>query len=238
MRCFGSLSVLTVCCLACYSAHADESLPPVEVTADCIGGTAVLPVSLMGAFHLGQPPNHQEEGHFDDFTLDLTKDQVCQILHDNKPPNCSTSVYPPAPGIKSSSGANWSGNGCGAGSTDPLTTMLTSYLLRVFNSNYSGNLNAPIIGRPDIDFTDTCNRHDGWYTSSLTKARADHRFAAALTTQCGGVGDSAGQGACNTASSEYQLAVDKKGQSSYEEDQAQYKCAAWADSMKKDGCGN
>ena len=238
MRCFGSLYVPLVSCLACHSSHADESLPPVEVTADYIGGTATLPVSLMGAFHLGQPPNHQEAGHFDDFTLDMTKDQVCQILHDNKPANCSTSVYPPAPGIKSSSGSSWAGNGCGAGSTDPLTTLLTSYLFSKLNSNYSGNLNAPINGRPDIDFTDTCNRHDGWYTSSLTKQRADNLFARVLTTQCGNVGDSAGQGACNTASAQYQLAVDAKGDKSYAEDQTQYKCAAWADSMKKDGCGN
>jgi hypothetical protein len=96
-------------------------------------------------------------------------------------------------------------------------------------------LNAPIRGRDDIDFTAACNLHDGWYTSPLRKSRADNMFGQKLLDICSGV-NSAGQGACNTAAAEYQYAVDKFGDKSYAEDQAKYKCAAWGDSMKKNGC--
>ncbi|MGH8040941.1 MAG: hypothetical protein ACREPN_02730 [Rudaea sp.] len=227
--------------LACHTAHADDPapLPPVEVTANVLGGTATIPIYMLPTVNsIIHPPINVTAANIDSMTIDMTKEQVCKMLRDHKPSNCSTSIYPPAPGIKSSSGAIWGGNGCGAGSTDPFTTALTSALFGKLNSNYSGNLNAPIKGRPDIDFTATCDSHDGWYTSSMTKQRADNLFARALTTQCGNVGDSAGQGACNTVSSEYQYAVDEKGANSYAEDQAQYQCAAWGDSMKKDGCGS
>ena len=242
MRCIATLSVLLAICFTCHSAIAQQcnpNCPPVEVNASVLGGGSVtIPASLMPAFHLGQPPNSPFAAQLDSLSIDMTKDQVCKILNDNKPANCSATAYPPAPQVKSASGAAWSGNGCGAGSTDPFNTWLSSYLYGKLNDNYSKNLNAPIKGRPDIDFTEACNLHDGWYTSRLTKARADWLFAQKLNSVCGGVSDSAGLADCNAAESQYQLAVDKYGDAAYAEDQAQYQCAAWGDSMKKDGCGS
>lgn len=232
MRHIGSLSVLFVSSLACHAARANEQLPPVEVTADIIGGTATIPVSLMNAFHLGQPPSTPDAAQIDSLSIDMTREQVCQVLRDNKPDNCTTRNYPAAPRIRSASGAAWAGNGCGAG---PWTTALgTGYLTVLLPGVFSGDLNRPVQGNPSIDFTAFCNGHDRGYTSFASKQTVDQRFADALHSFCQGSTD---QQLCNGFASTYVKAVQKYGVSAYAEDQAQLKCAAWGDSMKKNQCG-
>lgn len=236
MRCLIALLIVAVSMIA-HNVFAQEMLPPVEVTAHAIGGDVTLPLYVLPRVS-AYSPTHMSMTSAEGQSIDLTKAQVCKMLKDSKPKNCSTSIYPPAPNVKSSSGADWAGNGCGAGSTDPLTNALISALYGLFSADYSGNLNAPIKGRPDIDFTHTCNKHDGCYTSMTPKVRCDNQFNHDLSEQCGGVADSAGMGSCNAAELKYGIAVHDDGQSSYDEDQAQYQCASWGDSMKKDGCGS
>lgn len=238
MRCFGSLSVLLVSCLSCHAAHADpmppgDPQPPVEVTANYIGGTATIPFFMMSAFHISQ----QEAAHIDDITLDMTKDQVCQTLRDNKPSGCTTQNYPPAPGIQGASrdgtsGAVWAGNGCGA---DPWSSAEGDIALSILLPGiYSGDLNRPLKGNPSIDFTVICNDHDRGYTSRFSKTFVDNRFSRALDSFCSG---STNQQLCNGFAATYVDAVKKYGPAAYAADQAQLKCAVWGDSMKKNQCG-
>lgn len=236
MRCLIALLIVAVSMIA-HNAFAQETLPPVEVTAHAIGGDVTLPLYVLPRVS-AYSPTHMSMTSAEGQSIDLTKAQVCKMLKDSKPKNCSTSIYPPAPNVKSSSGADWAGNGCGAGSTDPLTNALISAFYGLLSADYSGNLNAPIKSRPDIDFTATCNKHDGCYTSSRPKASCDFQFGRDLNAQCGKVGDTAGMADCSTAIGKYEHAVDDDGEESYEEDQQQYQCASWGDSMKKDGCGS
>ena len=100
MRFVTCLPVFAIC-FSFQTAHADEQLPPVEVTANIIGGTATVPVFMVPVVHLGQTPNQTSAAQYDSLTLDMTKDQVCEMLRDNKPAKCSADSYPPALGINS-----------------------------------------------------------------------------------------------------------------------------------------
>lgn len=167
-----------------------------------------------------------------DYVTDLSRVQVCQVLKQHPPQNCTMSNYPASPGIRSAAGAAWAGNGCGA---SPMSTAFASVILqRISAGLYSGDLNKPVKRNPAIDFTAICNNHDRGYTSIATKATTDTIFANQLSALCNASpGD---VGTCLAFKNAYVLAVKTLGGSAYDQDQKQLACSAWGDSMKKSGC--
>lgn len=211
------------------TAHAQPTLPAVEVTASTSdGGSVSIPFFAKAT---GPLSPYIKVGQDGDTTVNMTKSQFCSALAGLKPSNCSTSTYPPAPGIPSASGATWSGNGCGAG---PWSTAFASGALSaMFGSRYSGDLNHPVAGNPSIDFTNICNQHDRDYTSLVSKLQADNNFSSRLSSFCGGSSDPT---SCQSFANAYVNAVSNFGTGAYQADQTQLQCAAWGDSMKKSGC--
>lgn len=168
----------------------------------------------------------------EDFETDLSRAQICSMLKKHQPLNCTTSNYPASPGIPSSFGAVWAGNGCGAG---PLTSAFLSALARyIVPGSYSGDLNKPVKDAPGIDFTAICSAHDAAYTSRSTKAIADMAFERNLGNLCQATGSY--RATCTSFQNAYVYAVGTLGQSAYDADQQQLTCSAWGDSMKKSGC--
>lgn len=167
-----------------------------------------------------------------DYVTDLTRLQVCQVLKQHPPQNCTMSNYPASPGIPSAAGATWAGNGCGAG---PMSSAFASAILkRTSGGKYSGDLNKPVKYNPSIDFTSICNNHDRGYTSVATKKQTDNIFASKLTALCGAAPSD--RTTCQAFADDYVWAVRNMGDSAYEDDQKQLACSAWGDSMKKSGC--
>ncbi len=167
-----------------------------------------------------------------DYSTDLSKLQVCQVLRQHPPQNCTTSNYPASPGIPSASGAHWAGNGCGSGAMS--TAFASAILARLDAETYSKDLNKPVKYNPSIDFTSICSEHDGNYTNGRTKDFADSRFQSQLEALCGAAPSDAGS--CMSFKSTYVWAVKTLGESAYEDGQKQQACSAWGDSMKKSGC--
>jgi hypothetical protein len=236
MRRFATLSVLLASCFASHVVMAQDcspsgSCPPIEVNANTLDGSATIPVFLIPAVQ-AYSPNHTNILPIDDQSVDLTKAQICTVLRNNKPAGCTTSNYPAVPRIPSASGATWAGNGCGA---DPWSSALgAGYLTAMLPGIFSGDLNRPVEGNKSIDFTSFCNNHDRAYTSNASKQFADNQFAKQLQNFCQG---SSNQQLCNGFASTYVDAVKQYGAAAYAEDQADLRCAAWGDSMKKDQCG-
>ncbi|MEO8809143.1 MAG: hypothetical protein ABI386_02705 [Rhodanobacter sp.] len=231
-RICGALSsVITLAVLVVGIANAGvTNLERVVVTASTSDNFKVfLPVEFIPAARLQPLFDSVGEG---EYYTDLNRSQVCEVLRQHPPQNCTISNYPAAPGIPSASGAEWAGNGCGTG---PFTSAFVSAALELANLNtYSGDLNKPVKGNPSIDFTSICSEHDEHYTSGVTKAFADRGFQTRLNALC--VGASSGGAACSTFANIYVNSVKNLGASAYEADQAQLRCAAWGDSMKKSGC--
>ena len=167
-----------------------------------------------------------------DYVTELSRLQVCQVLKQHPPQNCTMSNYPASPGIRSAAGATWAGNGCGA---SPMSTAFASAVLqRISAGMYSGDLNKPVKYNPSIDFTAICNNHDRGYTSTAPKATIDAIFANQLSSLCNA--SPSGVGACLAFKDTYVWAVKTLGGSAYDDDQKQLACSAWGDSMKKSGC--
>ncbi|MEO8746248.1 MAG: hypothetical protein ABI379_01100 [Rhodanobacter sp.] len=167
-----------------------------------------------------------------EYVTDLTKSQVCQMLREHPPQNCTTSNYPASPGIPSASGAVWAGNGCGTGPF--ATAFLSAILARLDPQTYSKDLNKPVKNNPSIDFTSICSEHDGNYTSSRTKSYADARFESHLEGLCAAALSDVTS--CMSFKSTYVWTVKTLGTSAYEADQQQLVCSVWGDSMKQSGC--
>lgn len=239
MRRFATISLSLVACLACHVAFAGpQQLRDNEVWATTIDGFSVMiPPYGMGGYHLGQPPNHQEAGHYnDDWTVDMTKEQVCKKLSDSKPANCSENDYSAAAGIPSSSGDTFQGDGCsegniGAGSG--LNLEMFTDLKNNLGNNFSRDFNAPSKVRPSLNFTTVCNTHDFWYSAHLTQENVDHAFALAANLLCVA---GAAQGDCNNAVNAYSKAFAKAGGDAYAARQLKAQCSSWGHAMKTNHC--
>lgn len=178
-------------------------------------------------------PNHSSIGDIE-FETELTRQQVCQVLMQHPPQNCTTSNYPASPGIPSAAGATWAGNGCGAG---PMSSAFLSMGLGIrYPGLYSGDLNKPIKGNPSIDFTSSCNKHDELYTSGASKSFADAAFGRKLSSVCTAAPSDGGT--CLAFRDTYVSTVQNYGDSAYAADQQQLACSAWGSSMKKSGCSS
>jgi hypothetical protein len=214
------------------SAKATDTttFPTVRVTATTSDKFVVyLPADFIPSAKLR--PSYSSIGETD-FETDLSRMQVCQVLRQHPPQNCTTSNYPASPGIPSASGAEWAGNGCGSG---PMSTAFASMGLEILHPGlYSGDLNKPVKGNPSIDFTSSCNKHDELYTSGVSKSFADSVLRTRLSNVCShalGDGDT-----CLAFRDTYVSTVQSHGGSAYAADQQQLACSAWGDSMKKSGC--
>jgi hypothetical protein len=208
------------------------TLEPVVVTAATSDNfTVFLPADFIPAARL--TPSYRSIGQWD-YSTDLTKAQVCKVLKDHPPQNCMTSNYPASPGIPSASGAQWAGNGCGAGAYT--TAFLTAALEARHPFTFSGDLNKPVKGNPSIDFTSSCNKHDEFYTNGAEKGFADLALGRHIKEVC----DSAvtDGGLCLAFKDTYVSTVQAHGESAYEADQKQLACSAWGSSMKKSGCSS
>lgn len=167
-----------------------------------------------------------------DFVTDLSRLQVCEVLRQHPPQNCTTSTYPASPGIPSAAGAEWAGHGCEPG-TSP-NVFVSAVLKRLNTGTYSADLNKPVRYNPSIDFTSICSIHDGLYTSGAKKAFADASFGQRLASLCrAALSDGA---ECLRFTNAYVWAIKNLGDSVYEADQKQRVCSAWGHSMKKSGC--
>lgn len=212
------------------NAQSVVTLQPVQVTATTSDHVIVsVPVDYLQTLRFQR--QYASIGETD-YVTDLSRAQVCTVLKQHPPQDCTMSNYPASPGIRSASGAVWAGNGCGA---SPISSALASVVLRGLHpSTYSGDLNKPVKGNPSIDFTAICSAHDQGYTSVATKEMADNSFDWQLKVLCSAAG---GDGAlCQSFANNYVYAVKNRGSSAYEEDQKQLACSAWGDSMKKSGC--
>lgn len=224
-----TVSILAVAVIGIANAKVTD-LGRVIVTATTSDNILVsIPVDYMAVTRL-----KRDEASISDtiYVTDMSRSQVCAVLKQHPPQNCTTSNYPASPGIPSARGAEWAGNGCGTGPF--ATAFLSAILARLDPQTYSNDLNKPVKNNPSIDFTGICNEHDSNYTSAGTKAFADHRFERQLEAMCNaGPGD---VGSCMSFKSTYVWTVETVGKSAYDADQAQLACSAWGDSMKKSGC--
>lgn len=191
--------------------------------------TVFLPAEFIPAARFS--PSYSSIGEWD-YSTDLTKAQVCKVLKDHPPRNCTTSNYPASPGIPSASGSQWAGNGCGAGA---VSSALASVALEgLYGYLYSGDMNKPVRGNPLIDFTSICNMHDELYTNGSEKYFADQFFDRHLKSLCQAA--TSDGSTCTSFRNTYVWAVKNHGESAYQADQQQLACSAWGDSMKKSGC--
>jgi hypothetical protein len=171
----GALCALSL--VAATPAFSQDAPPPMFDVTTVDGFTMTIPGSMMGNVfggHLAHSPS-RSPGDDNQYTTDLTKQQVCQDMKSNPPKDengntCTTTTFPAAPNIPSASGAAFNGNGCGAG---PWGTAFGSSVLGARHPNdYSGDLNKPVKTNPSIDFTSICNAHDTCYTSSAIGGKA------------------------------------------------------------------
>lgn len=229
------ISLLTVIILAAVfvgivNAQDVTDLERVVVTATTSDNVIVsIPVDYM---EIARYQRQFDSISDTDYVTDMSRAQVCQMLKQHPPQNCTMSNYPASPGIPSAAGATWAGNGCGAG---PRSTFFASAILEQSAQGiYSGDLNKPVKNNPSIDFTAICSEHDRGYTSAAPKAITDSRFGDQLTALCS-VAPSDG-GYCTSFGNIYVYAVKYGGGGAYDQDQKQLTCSAWGDSMKKSGC--
>lgn len=229
----GALSTVIALAIAVVGiANAADvtNLPKVVVTATTSDNFVVfLPAEFIPAAKLEPLFASMDET---DYSTELTKLQVCQVLKQHQPQNCTASNYPASPGIPSASGAQWAGNGCGSGAMSTAFASLALYAR--YPGLYSGDLNKPIKGNPSIDFTSSCNKHDELYTSGASKSFADSAFGRRLTNICTSAPSDGG--ICLAFKDSYVSAVQNHGDSAYAADQQQLACSAWGSSMKKSGC--
>ena len=221
--------ILVVAAIGIANAKVTD-LPGVTVTATTSDFMEVsVPVDYMEVIRL-----QRDIASITDtiYVTDMSRLQVCQVLRQHPPENCTTINYPASPGIPAAGGVEWAGNGCGAGAIS--TAFLSIGLSFRYPGLYSGDLNKPIKGNPSIDFTISCHNHDRDYTSPKTKAMADARFERNLTSVCtSALSDG---GTCLAFKDTYVSTVRERGASAYEADQRQLACSVWGDSMKKSGC--
>lgn len=211
-------------------AHAQHTLPPVEVTATTLDGASVMiPFQMMQYMRLQM--NH-DVAILDDYITPLTHEQVCSNLRARQPTNCSMGTYPSASGLRDAQGHAFLGNGCGA---DAYSSYIGDRLLNAFSDGYSGDLNRPVSQDRAIDFTGACNNHDRCYTSLRQKGKCDSQLASDLASVCGGAAP-AFASTCNEFLAFYTAAVAKKGDAAYYADQKNLECSAWGNAMKANKC--
>lgn len=167
-----------------------------------------------------------------DFATDLSRLQVCEVLREHPPQNCTTSTYPASPDIPSAAGAEWGGHGC-----EPSTSInifVSVVLKRLSTGVYTGDMNKPVRYNPSIDFGGICNAHERHYTSSASKGVADASFEHQLAMLCNAA--LSDRASCISFKDKYVWVVKNLGGSAYESNQKELACSAWGESMKKSGC--
>jgi hypothetical protein len=215
-------------------ALAFEELPTITVTASTSDGQPVaLPFFLINAAQMKYTARSPYRLPDTDGYVSMTKAEFCAALSNSKPDNCSMLSYPATPWSSSSSGASWSGNGCGA---DPWSTAFgAGYLSLKYGSLFSGDLNRPVAGNPGIDFTSICNNHDRCYTTpNRAQSTCDGSFATSLNNFCTNSTDPTN---CSKFDTDYKQAVTDYGADAFDEDQTDLKCGSWGAAMKDDRCG-
>lgn len=166
------------------------------------------------------------------FVTHSSRLQVCEVLRQHPPQNCTTRTYPASPGIPSASGAEWAGHGCEPGTS---MNLFVSIVLKSLNAGtYTGDMNRPVRYNPSIDFGSSCNAHERHYTSSTSKDVADAGFEHQLAMLCNAA--LSDRASCMSFKDKYVWVIKNLGDSLYEADQKEKACSAWGDSMKKSGC--
>ena len=256
MKCvFAALSAI-----ACGAVAAQTTLPTVTVWASTSDGYTVLsPLGGSWARH-GRPhcvegttPGTEAAGGLavvsatsglgtdaaggnciidaPDYYVNQTKEEFCNSIKNSAPPGCTRTNFPAAPGMTSASGARWAGNGCG--STPWSTALADGVLSELWPGRYSGDINRPVAGNPSIDFALICNEHDANYTRPMLKDVADRLFSEQLQSFCRGSTD---QATCQSFAGAYSTVVRNFGQTAYNEDQAQLRCASWGNILRSSEC--
>lgn len=213
-------------------ADAQQTLPPVNVTANACGYgiTCIYPGGGLGDFLIPiagyKPP--MVPGVPKDAPIPLLA--TCKSLRDYANTfGCNTNDPPPAPLYPSPTRGNWVSNGCGDGSAGMDDARSAAQLV----PGFTGDFTTPFKG---VSFATSCSKHDSCYYHG-NKIACDNALFSNLAHDCTTQASGVTYGACIALAAAYRLAVSgKHGQDAYNSDQFDWQCAKISSDLRRGNC--